>query len=264
MVETSEKIIIDYLLSSNRGEIVQKNDRDTNFIKIGEKQYRYDKNKPISDRLKTKLNKVKQTTDYKRHELVEKKDAKWLNVDKNKALIKIQGHFKAKISEEQSAFKNYANSYSITDIRPRGIKGISYIRFQEPQLKRYIQQNNGMKLLMEMIATFRSKKTGEDITHTTRTRLYNITNNDELQHALNQMGTDLEIQMEKMEISESGLVLKQINKLKIHYDKYNPTCGGSFIELPGWVKKKKACINIQNEDNKCFKYAVQCGLYKIL
>lgn len=203
MVETSEKIIIDYLLSTNRGEIVKKNARDTNFIKIGEKQYRYDKNKPISDRLKTKLNKVKQTIDYKRHELVEKKDAKWLN--KNKALIKIQRTFKAKISEEQS--KNYANSYSIADIRPRGIKGISHTRYQEPQLKRYIQQNNGMKLLMEMIATFRSKKTGEEITHTTRTRLYNITNNDKLQHALNQMGTDLEIQIEKMEISESGLVL---------------------------------------------------------
>ena len=73
MAETSEKFIIDYLLSSNRGEIVKTNDRDTNFIKIGEKQYRYDKTKPISDRLKTKLNKVKQTIDYKRHELVEKK-----------------------------------------------------------------------------------------------------------------------------------------------------------------------------------------------
>ena len=53
------------------------------------------------------------------------------------------------------------------------------------------------------------------------------------------MGTDLEIQIEKMEISESGLVLKQVNKLKFHYDKYNPICGGSFIELPDWVKKKK-------------------------
>ena len=34
-----------------------------------------------------------------------------------------------------------------------------------------------------------------------------------------------------MEISESGLVLKQVNKLKFHYGKYNPTRGGSFIEL---------------------------------
>ena len=141
-----------------------------------------------------------------------------MKVDKNKALISIQRNFKAKITGEQSAFRNYANSYSITDIKPRGIKGISYIRYQEPQLKRFIQQNNGMKLLMEMMATFQSKRTGEEINHITRTRLYNITNNDELQEALNQMGTDLEIQIDKMEISESGLVLKQVNKLKFHYD----------------------------------------------
>ena len=111
MVETSEKFIIDYLLSTNRGEIVKKKWPWYQFHQNRWKQYRYDKNKPISVRLKTKLNKVKQTIDYKRHELVEKKDAKWLNVDKNKALIKIQRNFKAKIREEQSAFKNYANSY---------------------------------------------------------------------------------------------------------------------------------------------------------
>ena len=27
--------------------------------------------------------------------------------------------------------------------------------------------------------------------------------------------------------------------------------------------KRKTRINIQNEDDKCFKYAVQCGVYKI-
>ena len=34
MVETSDRFIIDYLLSSNRGERVKKNDRETNFMKI--------------------------------------------------------------------------------------------------------------------------------------------------------------------------------------------------------------------------------------
>ena len=116
MVEPSERNIIDYLISTKRAEIVKKNDRETNFIKIGEKRYRYNKSKPLTDLFKKKLHKVKQTIDYKRHELVEKKDAKWLNVDKNKALIKIQRNFKAKITEEQSAFKNYANSYSISGI----------------------------------------------------------------------------------------------------------------------------------------------------
>ena len=37
------------------------------------------------------------------------------------------------------------------------------------------------------------------------------------------MATDIEIQMDKMELSESGLVIKQIEQLKFNYDKYNPT-----------------------------------------
>ena len=78
----------------------------------------------------------------------------------------------------------------------------------------------------------------------------------------NQLGTDLEILIDKMEISESGLALKETDKLKFHYDKYNPTRGGLFIELPDWIKKKKTCINIQNEDDKCFNSAVQCGVYE--
>ena len=51
--------------------------------------------------------------------------------------------------------------------------------------------------------------------------------------------------------------------IKFNYDKYNPTRGGSYIELPKWVSLKKACINIKNEDDNCFKYCIQCGVNKI-
>ena len=80
---------------------------------------------------------------------------------------------------------------------------------------------------------------------------------------LNQMATDIEFQLDKMEMSESGLVLKHIDKLKFNYDKYNPTRGGSYIELPEWLKLKRACINIQNQDDTCFMYSIQCGVCKV-
>lgn len=67
-----------------------------------------------------------------------------------------------------------------------------------------------------------------------------------------------------MEVSASGFFLQKIiNKLVFHYDKYNPTRGGSFIELPKWVQTKKACINIKNEDDLRFQYSIQCGVHKI-
>ena len=65
------------------------------------------------------------------------------------------------------------------------------------------------------------------------------------------------------DVKQSGLVITQINKLKFNYDRYNPTRRGKFVLLPKWVSNKKACINIKNQDEKCFKYSVQCGICKV-
>jgi hypothetical protein len=67
----------------------------------------------------------------------------------------------------------------------------------------------------------------------------------------------------KKQLQKSKFRIKGIDKLLIHYDRYNPTRGGSYIELPKWIADKKACINIKNDDNKCSKYSIQCGVYKI-
>ena len=34
------------------------------------------------------------------------------------------------------------------------------------------------------------------------------------------------------------------------------TQGTSYIELPEWIKSKKAVINLQNKDEECFKWVV--------
>ena len=263
MVEGLYKDIIKFLVKSNQGEIVVKNGRETKKFKIGDKTYNYDKEQPLTDRLKKKLNSFKKTMDYKKFQLETKSDARWVRIDKNRPLRAIQKRFKAKVRDEQSAFNHYANSYSISDIKVRGIKAISYIKYQDVILKKYIDEHKGMKIFMEMFAVFIRKDDNEEIRHTTKSRIYTITSKEEVPDVISQMATDLEIQVDKMETSKSGLVLKQIEMFKFHYDKYNPTRGGTFIELPKWIQNKKACINIQNEDNKCFMYSIQCGVYRI-
>ena len=263
MVESSEQFVIDYLITSQQGEIVKQNGRELKKLKIGDRTYNFDRGKPLTDRLKTKLNKVKRTIEYKKHELKEKRGKTWVDLDKNKALIGIQKRYKATITDEQSAFKNYTSSYAINDIKVRGIKALQYLKYQDYRMKEYLKKHKGMKVILQSFGTFKSKKTDEELRHMIKSRRYEITNEDEIPNVLNQMATDIEFQMDKMELSESGLVIKQIDKLKFNMDKYNPTRGGKFIALPKWVSDKKACINIQNEDNKCFLYAVQCGVYNI-
>lgn len=238
-MERLDRNVMDYLLSTEQGVINNKK------LKIGEKAYKFERNKPLTQRLKTKFNKIRQTIDYKKFELKEKRGLRWINLDKNKTLTGIRKHFKATVTDQQSAFKNYANSYSISNIKVQGIKALQYIKYQDVKLKEYLRKYKGMKVFMETFNTFKSKKTDEELRHTVRSRRYEITNEDEIPEVLNQMATDVELQMDKMELSESGLVVKQIEKLKFNYDKYNPTRGGKFIALPKWVSTKKACIHIQ-------------------
>ena len=262
-MDTSQQIVLDYLLSSEKGEILKRNGEELKKLKIGEKTYNFERGKPISKRLITKFNKIRQTMDYKKYELKEKRGIRWVNLDKNKALTGIQMRYKATTTNEQSAFKGYVNSYAIANIRVRGIKALQYLKYQDLRLKEYLRKHNGMKVMLQVFATLKSKKTNEDVRQVIKSRRYNITNEGEIPNVLNQMASDVEHQAEVMEVSESGLVITQIDKLKFNYDKYNPTRGGKFIPLPKWVSNKKACINIKNQDEKCFKYSVQRGICKV-
>jgi len=105
-MERLDRNVMDYLLSTEQGVINNKK------LKIGEKAYKFERNKPLTQRLKTKFNKIWQTIDYKKFELKEKRGLRWINLDKNKTLTGIQKHFKATVTDQQSAFKNYANSKS--------------------------------------------------------------------------------------------------------------------------------------------------------
>ena len=42
----------------------------------------------------------------------------------------------------------------------------------------------------------------------------------------------------------------------VSLDKYEPLYGSSYIPLPAFLAAKKALINLKNEDEKCFKWAI--------
>ena len=208
IMDASQQIVLDYLLSSEQGEILKRNGQELKKLKIGDKTYNFERGKPISKRLITKFNKIKQTMDYKKYELKEKRGIRWVNLDKNKALTGIQMRYKATTTNEQSAFKGYVNSFAITNVRVRGIKALQYLKYQDLRLKEHLMKHKGMKVILQVSATMKSKKTNEEIRESIRSRRYNITNEDGIPQKLNQMATDIEFQLDKMEMSESGLVLK--------------------------------------------------------
>ena len=54
----------------------------------------------------------------------------------------------------------------------------------------------------------------------------------------------------------SGWIFQNIEHLLLNVDKNVPLNGSSYIDLPKEIKTKKAVINVQNKDNRCFEYAI--------
>lgn len=69
MASAQQKMTLDFLFSSNNAEVVRRNGRNTNVIKIGGVSNRYRRDMPITQRLKTKLSKVRKTMDLQKYQL---------------------------------------------------------------------------------------------------------------------------------------------------------------------------------------------------
>lgn len=73
--------------------------------------------------------------------------------------------------------------------------------------------------------------------------------------------TDFVLQkVENIQLRGSGFRLSEIKELTIQINSYDPFGGSSYIELPKFLKNKKAIINVKNNDNQCFKYAIWSAL----
>ena len=57
-------------------------------------------------------------------------------------------------------------------------------------------------------------------------------------------------------IEGSGWSFHSVIKLELHIVEYQPLRGGSYIDLPQFIKAKQAIINMKNKDEKCFLWCV--------
>ena len=72
-----------------------------------------------------------------------------------------------------------------------------------------------------------------------------------------EMSDEIEEEIQKVQEAEgSGWVFVEIENLTLHTSIWNPINAGSYIDLPKELKNRKAIINMQNEDDKCFMWSV--------
>ena len=262
------KKVIDYLLSNDLAEIPKKGRKELKSIIIDNKKFRYNKDRPISNVLTKKLLSVKNTNEYRSYAMKKATDV----VSRERVrqlLIKHAIKNKFRVRDIQSAFRIYANSIVLENKHFQGERGLEMIAHQKQRLSDFLRNNRSMKLNIRTAGLFEKPEYddggnelgSQELVYALPSTRFNIGNEDELTQALEDSVIQIRLQIQNLEGSTSNLRFKKILSITIHYDRYDPTRAGRYIELPEWIKLKKACINIKNKDQKCFKYCIQSIVY---
>lgn len=69
-------------------------------------------------------------------------------------------------------------------------------------------------------------------------------------------------QIENAIIQGSGFTLSSIEELSVQINRFDPLRASSYIKLPKFLADKKAIVNVQNKDDKCFMWAILAALHK--
>ena len=158
-----------------------------------------------------------------------------------------------RVKDIQSAFRRYANSIVLENRHFQGERGLEMIAHQKQRLSGFLRNNRSMKLNIKTEGLFEKPEYddagnelgSQELAYALPSTGFNISNEDELTQALEDSVIQIRLQIHNLEGSTSNLRFKRIVPITIHYDKYDPTRAGRCIELPEWIKQKKACINIE-------------------
>ena len=83
-----------------------------------------------------------------------------------------------------------------------------------------------------------------------------IMNKNEIESALENMRSDVEVRIDRFTMEGSGWSVIDLLNHDLHVNKYDPLVARSYIKLPDEIQNKRATINIQNSDDKCFIYCL--------
>ena len=67
--------------------------------------------------------------------------------------------------------------------------------------------------------------------------------------------------VEEFQAVGSGWILSYIKQANLNVFDFEVIRGGKYLPLPNTIKNKKACINVENDDEKCFKWAILAALH---
>ena len=163
--------------------------------------------------------------------------------------------FKFKL--EASAFKSHTNQYVIDAVE--GYDPLTFLIDAKPAITNILNSNRNIKTILYLNCLMARKEGGRLIIKkfAFHSGIKLILEGTDVEEVYEEMIAEIEEEMQKVQDAEgSGWQFTAVENIKLHTTRWDPLNAGSYIDLPTFFKNKKAMINMQNQDNECFKWCV--------
>ncbi|KAG7299574.1 hypothetical protein JYU34_016555 [Plutella xylostella] len=164
-----------------------------------------------------------------------------------------------------SAFRNRIATYKIkaNDDAQRSLD--SFFQSIHDKIKSLINQSLKthfcIKVNVELFSFFLMYKNDSQELKSFGTKNVTLHMNYNFDSFFSEIKSTLKKKIEEFSEQDSGWTFLSNSHLEININKYQPLSGSSFIELPKFIKNKKACVNIKNDDPYCFLWCVTAALF---
>ena len=178
------------------------------------------------------------------------------------ALERAMREYDQGLVKEKSSLAGFANKYVIEGIF--GLKPIDFFDHINETLVDFFTYHRNIKLKLVLICMMEKQEISqasgiidikEDKAYFNSPTFINLKSTD-VDDLIFDSQESILGQMEAYSEKGSNWVFKEVVKFEIHTIEFNPTKGSSYIDLPGWIKNKKAIVNIKNKDEKRFLWCI--------
>ena len=152
--------------------------------------------------------------------------------------------------ETSSALNKTSREYLCDDPILNNYDVPSLFALLDKNLKKTLRENTNTKVYLNVKALMRKTSHAKEAIHTFHSGEFEILQGTDIGEIILKMRETISERLSKMEASVgSGWVLLKIVNVKLHFANFKPLRGSSFVELPSWIKNKKAVVNILNKSD---------------
>lgn len=172
-------------------------------------------------------------------------------------VVTVSSAFKGRIASYR-ILANAESESTLPDIFLSNIRAKLFCLI-EKSLKQYIS----LKINVEYFGNFILLKSDAQDVKSFATKNMIIHRNFDYDQVFDSVVSTLSKKIEEFQERDSGWSFLSNLYVEININKFDPLsgAGSTYVDLPLHLKKKKACINIKNNDNFCFLWSVVAALY---